>query len=82
MGALPSATMTVLRVVTFAGAFFGIAQNNPTNANTVSTTSTVLFMGEEPRGLDFWCRGSICPAYGLQLGRPVEKELFFGHEGQ
>ena len=81
MGALPSATMTVLRVVTFAGAFFGIAQNNPTNANTVSTTSTVLFMGGN-LGPGFWCRGSICPGYGLQLGRPVEKELFFGHEGQ
>src|SRR5215467_5953426 len=55
MGSLPSATTTVrwVRISTLAGAFFGRAQNNPTSANTVSSTSMTLFIWGSPQRLDF-----------------------------
>src|SRR5215470_15469390 len=46
MGSLPSATMVCwARIVVFAGACFGRAQNNPTRAKAVSRASTTLFIG-------------------------------------
>ena len=59
MGSLPSATTTACCFAMFAGALFSTAQNKPTRAKTVSTTSTTLFIGGASEA-GFWCGGSIC----------------------
>ena len=71
-------TLVCDRTEIFAGASFGMAQNKPTRAKAVSTTSTVLFIGGSLEA-GFWCGPKYMPGSMIcKLWRSVEKGYFLG----